>query len=271
MSRYSSMRQEKYYQPWRLMVLRRRARPFGAAYLYYVIVLHNTATHETNVFTQDGDFALLDELGGAVVRRIGTKAQAMDMAKELAEVLGWPFDLSSDYRDYDDVVHGPVASCLVCGETFTGVHNRWHVRSHERVVCPTCRKAALAAKREGADTEEVALSIRPFDLPGNYHSYYLPSDNHYWGKEGAGELLARAVMGVAVPKENIENDNNVERVSGSGAGCALSYAELLAHRGHHFQVEARTDECRAVLVCVTCRQVIMSVEVKDYGETERVG
>ena len=153
---YSSARQEKHFQPWRLYVawVEQTSRYSASAWKEWYLVKHNEVTHETERLS-----------------KIGTKAEALKAAKEAAVRLSLPFNLQGDIVPLKTLKKGPVVRCVACGEELWTCNGRKHGREPE--LCRSCTEALKIGKAQREELQEFPITERLLPYTDTDQSLFL--------------------------------------------------------------------------------------------------
>lgn len=165
MSRYSSARQEKHFQPCRIVIAeRRRSWVAGYGFAYHVIIRDMTTLRPVEEY-YEGKWVEWQSLPG-----LSYKKDAYEIAKRQAVERDLPFTLGDDPVSYEELDKGPYRPCVACGHAT-------QKRSYEPFICPSCL-AALKIGRE-AKAKRGLYGIYPYNL--------VPDAPYYTGR--ADELF----------------------------------------------------------------------------------
>jgi len=258
--RYSSRRQEEFFQPCRLRV---GVRYSDGRASHYNLVFQNMLTHAISkryvkradddghwteslwvdeaVFQDEAQTrfsigSIRGEPGALMMATIDLKRNALALAKRTAEERSWPFDLQSDIVPWAEIVSGPQARCLVCDSRWGHDYYGGYHRSHEPSVCPTCRKAvaaynALSAKFEDFSIYRFALSR----LGGDYEYRQGFSKDNY-------DIIALKAL-ISVASSSIKHGDKLGPILGYE-----KYGRTPAYSGETapWRIEALKDAIAAI-------------------------
>lgn len=174
MAKYSSKEQELFFKPWRIQVVIHElysSRDFN----YQVIIRDVTKQgipgikyswlHKIRIKDTDGatrakkldcwDYEVAeeyDELPDSMWFHrwsLGTKANAIEVAKAQAVRLQLPFDLQTDIVEYKEIERGEKRDCVACGQ------NPRH--SFDPFICPDCKLLLETGRKTMTETLPCAI------------------------------------------------------------------------------------------------------------------